>query len=114
MMVFLDSHPDILSWSSEEMVIPYLSPIDNKIRRYFPDFLVQRKRRDGTIETLMIEVKPAKETKPPKKSRNQKRMLEESVNYLVNQAKWEQAHKYCEAKGWTFRIFTEKELGIKK
>ena len=111
---YLDSHPNILEWSSEELRVPYLSPKDGKIHNYFPDVVIKVKRRDGTIETLMIEVKPSKETKPPKKSRNQKRMLEESVTYLVNQAKWEQAHKYCEAKGWTFRIFTEKDLGIKK
>lgn len=114
LMAFLDSHPDIVRWSSEELVIPYLSPIDNKIHRYFPDFVVEKRNKLGQTEMLVIEIKPSSQTKPPKKSRNTKRMITEAMTYEVNKAKWEQAQKFCDSKGWKFIIFTEKELGIKK
>lgn len=114
LFVYLDRHPNIIEWSSEELRVPYLSPKDGKIHNYFPDVIIKAKKRDGSTDIIMIEVKPSKETKPPKKSKNQKRMIEESMTYMVNQAKWEYAQKYCDSKGWLFKIFTEKELGIKK
>ena len=69
LMKYCDENPDVLSWSSEELVIPYLSPIDRKLHRYFPDFLIKVKRGEKT-QTIVIEVKPKKETKPPKKKKN--------------------------------------------
>ena len=76
LMLYLDSHPDIIWWQSEEVVIPYLSPIDNRIHRYFPDFLVKKKKADGTVEVEMIEIKPKKQTRPPKKpKRNWRRKV---------------------------------------
>ena len=55
-MVYLDSHPDVLSWGSEEVIIPYRSPIDNKVHRYFPDFVVKKRNPAGIIETLLVEI----------------------------------------------------------
>ena len=69
-MAYLDAHEDIIKWSSEELIIPYRSPIDNKIHRYFPDFVVKKRNRDGVIETVIIEIKPAKETVAPKPQKN--------------------------------------------
>ena len=40
-MVYLDTNPDITEWGSEEIVIPYVSPLDGKRHRYFPDFYVR-------------------------------------------------------------------------
>lgn len=110
---YLDCHPKVVWWSSEELIIPYLSPVDNKIHRYFVDVVVELKKKDGTKETLVIEVKPASQTKPPKKSKNTNKMINEQVTYMVNQAKWSSARAFCDMKGWKFVILTEKELGIK-
>ena len=57
-MDWLDRNPDIISWASEELVIPYISPVDNRQHRYFPDFLVKMKTREGKTKTVLIEVKP--------------------------------------------------------
>lgn len=110
---FLDKHPSIIRYNSEETIIPYVSPVDNRIHRYFPDFLVKKKGKDGKISTAIIEVKPASQTIPPMKQKTiNKRYINEVMTYGVNQAKWNSAKKYCEDRGWEFLIFTEKELNI--
>lgn len=112
-MKYLDAHPDVIQWSSEEICIPYRSPIDNKIHRYFPDFYVKKIGRDGLVETLIIEVKPKSQVIPPKmKEKVDKKFLKEVRTYGVNSAKWKAAKEYCELKKWKFLIMTEKELGI--
>jgi hypothetical protein len=70
LMMRFDNHPDVIWWNSEEVVIPYISPIDNKYHRYFVDFLVKIKNKEGLCETLLIEVKPKSQTSPPTKSKN--------------------------------------------
>jgi hypothetical protein len=110
----LDEHPDVLEWSSEEIVIPYRSPIDGKLHRYFPDFYVKRKNREGVIESIIIEVKPYAQTLEPKVQSNiTKRYIQEVHTYGINKSKWTQAQEYCKDRGWKFMIFTEHELGIK-
>lgn len=114
LMIRLDEDPNIISWGSEEIVIPYRSPIDNKIHRYFVDFIVTKINKDGSKETVLIEVKPEKQTKPPKIQKNiTKKYLTEVKNWGVNEAKWKAAKEYCEDRKWKFYIFTEKELGVK-
>jgi hypothetical protein len=113
-MRFCDNDDRILRWSSEEVIIPYRSPIDKRIHRYFPDFLVQMKRPDGSINTMLIEIKPAVQTKEPKKqTKITKRYINEVFTWGVNEAKWKAAEEYCKDIQWEFKIFTEKELGIK-
>src|ERR1019366_842682 len=95
-MIYLDKHPDVIQWCSEEIQIPYKSPVDNLIHRYFPDFLVKLRTTQGTIETRMIEVKPYKETIPPipgKKSK--KTFINEIMTYGINQSKWIAAKRLC-------------------
>lgn len=100
-----DKRPDILSWSSEEMAIPYVSPVDGRRHRYFPDFIVKVRTKDGTIKTMMVEVKPEKQSKPPtKKSRVTKQYIQEVVTWGVNQAKWKAAIEYCKDRKWTFVV----------
>lgn len=108
----LDSNPAVLEWSSEEIVIPYKSPIDNKVHRYFMDFYVKKKNHsDGKIEILLIEVKPKAQTKPPKiQSKTSKRYLTEVATWGVNSAKWKAAEAYCKQRGWRFMILTEDDL----
>ncbi len=111
-MKHCDTNDNILKWSSEEIAIPYISPIDNKRHRYFPDFLVQTK--NGWV---LIEVKPSIETKPPKKliienlTLKKKRRYNRAVRtWLVNEAKWKAAKTVCELEGWDWKIMTEKQL----
>jgi hypothetical protein len=112
-MDWLDRNDNIISWASEELIIPYVSPADNKYHRYFPDFLVKAKTRDGKFKTILIEVKPKKQTLPPEpKKRMTKQYINEVVTYGVNQAKWKAAEEYCLDRGWEFKVMTEEHLGL--
>lgn len=113
-MRFCDNHPNVIQWGSEEVVIPYISPIDGKVHRYFTDFIVKQLNTMGKKETLIIEVKPKAQTRPPeKKSRVTKRYLTEVKTWGVNQAKWKAANEFCKDRDWKFKIVTEDDLGIK-
>ena len=112
-MNWFDQNDDIISWASEELIVPYKSPIDNRFHRYFPDFIVKVKTKYGTMKTLMIEVKPKKQTIPPEpRKRVTKQYVTEVTTYGVNQAKWKAAHEYCLDRGWEFKIMTEEHLGL--
>ena len=113
-MVWLDEHVSVLEWSSEELIIPYLSPLDNKYHRYFPDFVAKVKTKEGNIVKYVIEIKPASQTKPPeRKKKVTKRFINEVATWGVNEAKWKAAGEFCADRGWEFKILTEKELQIK-
>jgi len=112
-MVYCDKNNNILEWASEEIAIPYRSPIDNRVHRYFPDFYMKVKESNGRIRKYIIEVKPAKQTKPPVKPKRQtKRYISEAYEYAKNQAKWKMAREFCADRQWEFKVVTEKELGI--
>jgi hypothetical protein len=112
-MVYLDENTTVVGWSSEEIIIPYLSPVDNRVHRYFPDFFVRVKNKTGLIEGIILEVKPAAQTVPPKvNKRVTKRIIQEVMTYGVNEAKWKAAVEYCKDRNWKFKLVTEKELGI--
>ena len=111
-MEWCDSNDKCYKWSSEEVVIPYISPIDNKQHRYFPDFLIQT-----PTGWFLIEVKPLTQSRPPKKLvvenlelKKKRRYIKSVQTWLVNEAKWKAATKVCEKKGWSFQILTEKQL----
>tara|TARA_B100000886_G_scaffold237969_1_gene166737 strand:- start:4016 stop:4450 length:435 start_codon:yes stop_codon:yes gene_type:complete len=112
-MVYCDKNDNILEWASEEIAIPYRSPIDNRVHRYFPDFYMKVKERGGKVRRYVIEVKPAKQTKPPVKPKRQtKGYIREAYEYAKNQAKWKMAREFCADRQWEFKVVTEKELGI--
>ena len=114
---WLDRHKEVNSWSSESVVIPYQDPMGEirngkiKQRRYYPDYLVEIKTREGT-QTWLVEVKPYKETIQPKKTQRKstKTILYEAKTWKVNQAKWNAAKKYCYRRKWIFKLITEKDL----
>ena len=113
LMSYLDAHPDVLLWASEEFFIPYKSPVDSKIHRYYPDFYIKRKNTSGIVETLIVEVKPKSQTTPPKKqSKVTKKYINEVTTFGINSAKWKAAEDYCHDRKWKFMLMTEKELGI--
>jgi hypothetical protein len=112
-MTWLDNSSDIVSWASEELIIPYISPVDGKWHRYFPDFLVKVKTGDGKTKTMLIEVKPKRQTLPPvQKKRVTKQYINEVMTYGVNQAKWKYANEYALDRGWEFKVITEEHLGL--
>ena len=113
-MVYCDNSDNILEWGSEEIIIPYLSPWDGKIHRYFPDFYIKVKQSSGNIKKFIIEVKPKKQTRPPKPvTRKTKKWLNEVKTYTINQAKWKSANEFCLDHGMEFKILTEDHLNIK-
>jgi len=101
---FFDENSNVLKWASEEITIPYMHPIKNKVTNYIPDFLVQIKNKQFT-ETILIEVKPKKQT--ILKENASKR---DKITWLINNAKWQAAESYCKKNKFTFKILTEKEL----
>jgi len=111
-MKWFDDNPNIIWWSSEELAIPYYSPVDKRMHRYFPDFIIKVKRKDDTIMTYVVEVKPEAQTKKPTQKRKTKQFIKESITYVVNQMKWKAADEFCQTHGWEFKIVTEKDLGI--
>ena len=112
---WLDNNPSILKYSSEELIIPYVSPVDGKVHRYFPDFIVQYRQSNGEVKKAVIEVKPNAQTKPPKTPKRQTaRYLTEVKTYAVNMAKWEAAKIWCDKNGFSFWLFDEFTLGLKK
>jgi len=104
-----DKNPSVIKWSSEETIIPYRCPTDDRIHRYFVDFKITIK--EG--RTYLVEVKPAKQCEPPVfPGKRTQRYLTESLTFIKNQAKWEAARNYCKDRGWEFKIITERELGL--
>lgn len=117
---FCDHNPNILAWGSEHSgtIINYVCPTDNKYHRYFPDFIIRSRNKEGEVNTILIEVKPHSETNPPKepikKTRISNKNYQNAIKtYLKNQAKWSAARKWCDANNAKFMIFTEYELGLK-
>ncbi len=113
-MVYCDNNQNVLEWQSEEFFIPYRSPVDNRVHRYFPDFFIKYKDISGTVRSSLIEVKPLRQCSPPAKPKRQtKKYLNEAYEYAKNQAKWKAAQEFCRDRRWEFKVMTEKELGIK-
>jgi hypothetical protein len=111
-MDYCDLTENVIEYQSEEFFIPYRSPIDNKYHRYFPDFFVKYKDKNGIIRTVVIEIKPAKELKEPDANpkRKTKSWLYSVKTWAVNQAKWKYAKEWCDDRKYEFRILTEKDL----
>ena len=112
-MVYCDKNAKILEWGSEEIALPYISPHDSRVHRYFPDFYIKVQENTGKIKRYLIEVKPLKQTTKPKKPKRQtKGYIREAFEYAKNQAKWKAAREYCADRMWEFKVITEKELDI--
>ena len=114
-MKYCDTNENIVEWFSEEICVPYRSPIDNKIHRYFPDFYIKVKESNGSIKKYIIEIKPKKQTiEPQVQKRKTKGYIYEVYEYAKNQAKWKAAEEWCADKGYEFKVLTEDDLfGVK-
>ena len=110
-MKYCDTNENILEWGSEEIALPYISPLDNRIHKYFPDFYIKVKENNGQIKKYIIEVKPKKQTvEPIPQKKKTKGYIYEVMEYAKNQAKWKAAREFCEDRQWEFKIITESEL----
>lgn len=109
--LWCEANPNVLKWSSEEIVIPYICPTDNRLHRYFPDAKITVSDISGQLNTYLIEIKPLKQTVPPIAGKRQsKYFLKEVMVWGKNEAKWEAASQYCEQRGWRFKVITENDL----
>lgn len=112
-MKWCDMNDSILEWGSEIVVVPYVSPVDNKVHRYFVDFYIKVKDKTGNITKYLVEIKPERFTKPPEiPKRKTKKFIDEVFQYGVNDAKWKAAFEYCLDRNMKFIILTEKDLGL--
>ena len=109
---WMDNNSNILTWGSESVIIPYTSPLDGKIHRYFVDIVSLLKDKDGNLKKLLIEIKPSKFTIKPTLSerKSSKTIIYEQTQYAVNQAKWQAATAWSKTKGYVFLILTERDL----
>lgn len=110
-MKYCDLSETVVRWGSEEVVIPYISPIDRKPHRYYVDFIVDMKTTAGAVKTMLIEVKPKKQCREPKKpKRNSRSYINEVHTWVVNGAKWKAATAAAAQRGWEFKVLTEDDL----
>jgi len=114
-MYFMDNNKNVLKWNSERVVIPYISPVDGRMHRYFVDFYAKMTDLNGGVCDYLIEVKPYEQTKPPTQPKNknkkaQNRYLRECATFAVNQAKWKSAEEFSLKKGLVFAVVTEKDI----
>jgi len=114
-MVYCDTNNSILEWGSEEVIIPYLSPWDGRVHRYFPDFYIKVREHNKTTKKYIIEIKPKKQCKPPiaTPKRKTKKWFGEVKTWGINEAKWKYATKWCENNGMEFKILNEDHLNIR-
>lgn len=112
---YLDTQPAVIEWSSEEISIPYISPVDDRIHRYYPDLYVKKRTTDGKIIKQLIEIKPAYQCVPPKMQKKiTPKYITEVKTWGVNDAKWKAAQRFCDEHGLEFVKLTEHDLGMAK
>lgn len=111
-----DNNPSVIAWNSEDVKIPYWSVADQKNRNYYVDFIVRIKNMDGIEEVFLVEIKPYKQTIPPKnnKRKSKETYANECYTYQVNCDKWEKAREWAKNKGIKFVIYDEYDLEIKQ
>jgi hypothetical protein len=103
-----DMNPNVKHWGSETVVIPYRWDVDKRMHRYYMDLKIAFK--EG--KTILVEIKPDKETRPPatKNGTKTKRYITEATTYVKNMNKWSAAQQYALDRNWEFQIWTEKTL----
>ena len=112
-MKYCDHTPSILEWGSEEIIIPYRSPIDNRVHRYYPDFYIKVREKSGKISRYIVEIKPKKQTKPPYgKDKRTAAYKKEALTFAKNRAKWNAAEEFCDDRQMKFLILTEDHLAV--
>ena len=112
-MKWCDSNFSVQEWGSETVIVPYISPLDKKVHRYFVDFYIKVLDKNGGLQKYLIEIKPERFTKPPSiPARKTKAFIDEVFQYGVNEAKWKAAFEFCQDRNMKFMVLTEKDLGL--
>jgi AAA+ ATPase superfamily predicted ATPase len=112
-MKWCDQNISVQEWGSETVIVPYISPLDKKVHRYFVDFYIKIKDKNGGIQKYLVEIKPERYTKPPSiPERKTKKFIDEVFQYGVNEAKWKAAFEFCQDRNMKFMVLTEKDLGL--
>lgn len=122
-MRWADTNASVVEWSSEEIVIPYRTVLDEAAdrkngkktptwHRYYVDFFVKIKTKGGLFERILVEVKPYHETIPPviTEGTSKKSALYKQKTWIVNQAKWRAASEWAHDRGMKFKVITEKNI----
>ena len=104
-MRMCDNHPNITKWASENVKIPYRSPVDGKYHNYFPDFMVQYTDKDGKQHVELVEIKPANQT-----TLENARSTGQKIQTAINAAKWTAAQEWCKRKGIRFKVINEDQI----
>ena len=114
--VWCENNPSVEKWCSESVEIKYHCPINNTIKKYYPDFWV--KMSDGRV--WVVEVKPSKEYKEvPKLPKRKTKKAMQNYDYLrraitVNLSKFKSAIAFCKKQEWTFFVADEDWFKINK
>lgn len=112
-MKWCDENDAVQEWGSETVIVPYVSPLDKKVHRYFVDFYIKIKDKNNRIQKYLIEIKPERFTKPPDiPARKTRKFIDEVFQYGVNEAKWKAAFEFCQDRNMKFMVLTEKDLGL--
>lgn len=101
--MWCDGNAAIKAWNSEEIVIPYRCPVDNKVHRYFVDLMIMFENG----KKMLIEIKPKRFTIPPPATKNKKRFIREYLEYERNLAKWNMAEEFAKKHDIEFAVWTE-------
>lgn len=110
-MRWCDETESIIAWNSEETIIPYVSPLDKRVHRYFVDFTIRVRDKNGNESVYIVEIKPKRfTTPPPVPKKKTKRFVEEAKQWVVNQAKWKAATEFAEKMGIKFEVLTEEDI----
>lgn len=114
MYYYMDHNANVIEWSAETLIIPYIFSLDGKPHKYYPDIVCKISTRNG-IKTFVIEIKPEKQTAEPAKPKNRsierkQRYEQELFVYAKNTDKWKAATDYCKRNGMEFLVLTEKHI----
>lgn len=109
-----DTTESVIAWASEPLVIPW-SDSTGRARRYIPDFMIKVRGADGSVDTVLVEVKPRSQSPLHVKSvsgkkRSRRSLVEQAMALDSNRRKWEAAERVCASRGWKFKVLTEQEI----
>ena len=111
----LDMNDSVIEWGSETIVVPYVSPVDSRVHRYFTDLNFKYRGTNGYVVKYLVEIKPYKQTLKPVQTprKRQRTFLAESYQYAVNMAKWDAATQWANKHGYVFKLITEKDMNLR-
>lgn len=113
-MIMCDTKDNVVKWSSEPVEIKYIYSYDKREHKYYPDFYMKTKTKEG-FEEFLVEIKPeAQIRKPSPPTKKSKKALASykflAEQFIKNRDKYAYAKQWAENRGWRFIVLTEKTL----